>query len=1028
MRRWIRHGIIGLALCTGGIAVPAAEPVDAVERALRAEDYALADRLTRERIAAAEREHDAASPSLLQAIDQRVDLLLESDRQDLPETAALIRRERELAQALAGAASRESARALLREARWQLQRRDFAAFRTAVAAAVAIGERVLAADDADRAEIDVLAGIGEYYFLGKPRDGEARTRHALGVLRAHRPERQRALAAALRSDGRIKLDDQKLAEAVAALQAYETYARSHFGADSARRSDALTWLGYALRESGRYAEGIEALEHGVRIAADLRPYRQRLHVDALIALGQNLGMVGDVGRAQAAFEAAVAIEEKQPTSGGYLLALALKSLGSLHGNAGDAARAATYHARVLPIFERLFGADSPQARATRLNHAEALQGNGQLDQAAAIYENLIAAYEAAPDAAFGSVPLTPYEKLATLRLWQRRYGEAQTLYGRFLERLGDGRDFEEINSRRGLAGRAAAHWGQGRHAQALADLGRAHASSMRVRRAALGQLSERQMLALDGSEQDLAALAVAIAADSGDPALTAQAWTWVLEAGGIVTQAAALRIAAAAAARTPAGLAPWQAWRSANEALSAARVAATRSPSAAAISAVDQAQDRVDASERRIAALDLPASAALSAGHGDLAAALDALPDGAVLVHFVESPAASADRYLRDPVDGAQLYALVGRRGRPLHAIDLGPVRAVAEQVGHWYALASRRGTDDRQTEAAGQALYRSLLAPLDGAAQDRRFYIVPSPVLHRVAFAALVGADGRYLAEAGWRFHLFNHEREALLPAPGAGGRLLLAGAAQARAGAPLPAPRLRKACPGLDADAFAVLPGASSEITALREVAAGHVGAIDVLAGAAATEAAVRGALPGHAIVHLATHAFAFGDRCLDGAGLRAIALDRPSDQDRTIDPAGLSGLSALAFLPAAGDRNGLDGLLTSEEIATLDLSAADWVVLSACETALGRVRGDEGVFGLRRAFRLAGARTVVMSLWKVEDTATAEFMHALYTARLVDRRDTPAAVQAAMQATLAARRARGASTHPLYWAGFVAAGAWR
>ena len=94
----------------------------------------------------------------------------------------------------------------------------------------------------------------------------------------------------------------------------------------------------------------------------------------------------------------------------------------------------------------------------------------------------------------------------------------------------------------------------------------------------------------------------------------------------------------------------------------------------------------------------------------------------------------------------------------------------------------------------------------------------------------------------------------------------------------------------------------------------------------------------------------------------------------------PGLLSGLvCAGANEPVAAD--GADGYLTAEEVGWIDLSDVDLVVLSACQTVLGRTTTGEGLMGLRRAFRLAGAQTVIASLWSVSDEATAQLMADFY-----------------------------------------------
>ena len=110
--------------------------------------------------------------------------------------------------------------------------------------------------------------------------------------------------------------------------------------------------------------------------------------------------------------------------------------------------------------------------------------------------------------------------------------------------------------------------------------------------------------------------------------------------------------------------------------------------------------------------------------------------------------------------------------------------------------------------------------------------------------------------------------------------------------------------------------------------------------------------------------------------------------------------------------------DGLLTAEDVSGLDLLDTDLVVLSACETGLGEIHVGEGVFGLRRAFVLAGAKTLVMSLWKVPDQQTQELMVDFYGRILAGR----ARADALREAQLALK---AKYPDPLYWGAFICQG---
>jgi len=110
--------------------------------------------------------------------------------------------------------------------------------------------------------------------------------------------------------------------------------------------------------------------------------------------------------------------------------------------------------------------------------------------------------------------------------------------------------------------------------------------------------------------------------------------------------------------------------------------------------------------------------------------------------------------------------------------------------------------------------------------------------------------------------------------------------------------------------------------------------------------------------------------------------------------------------------------DGMLTAEDVAVLDLTATELVVLSACETGLGSIESGEGVFGLRRAFMLAGAKTLVMSLWKVPDLETRELMVDLY-GRILAGEPCAEALRAAQLALKMRQR------DPLFWGAFICQG---
>ena len=179
---------------------------------------------------------------------------------------------------------------------------------------------------------------------------------------------------------------------------------------------------------------------------------------------------------------------------------------------------------------------------------------------------------------------------------------------------------------------------------------------------------------------------------------------------------------------------------------------------------------------------------------------------------------------------------------------------------------------------------------------------------------------------------------------------------------------------------------------------------------------------------ILHLATHGFFLPDQRRDPNHEKgqALGIDRLSQQlgqgwENPLVRSGLALAGAETWVQRREERlppEAEDGILTAEDVTGMDLLSTDLVVLSACDSGVGEVRVGEGVFGLRRSFVLAGAKTLVMSLWKVPDRATAELMVDFYT-RLLAGQSRAEALRGAQLAMMKQY------PQPFYWGAFILQG---
>jgi CHAT domain-containing protein len=395
-------------------------------------------------------------------------------------------------------------------------------------------------------------------------------------------------------------------------------------------------------------------------------------------------------------------------------------------------------------------------------------------------------------------------------------------------------------------------------------------------------------------------------------------------------------------------------------------------------------------------------------------------PPDTALIEYVRSPlldflALPCQGELDTPSLHYLAFAAAGSNGVAL--IDLGEAEPIDRLVNDF-----RAGVTD-QTElrdlsrgtwgagaAAGERLRDAVFDPLaDALGTSRRLFLAPDGDLMRLPFEVLPLADGRCLIDA-YRLSYVSVGRDVLRFRAGSGRQ---------------PAAPLVAADPDFDLGrtdeanldqpgpaiecAFTSLPGTRAE----GERVARRLGVAPLLGGAA-LEGRLKACRSPH-ILHLATHGFFLPDqpRGLNqlGRNLELIGVGETPGAGRLNGPgledpmlrSGLALAGANTFLRGgAAPPEAEDGLLTASDVAGLDLLDTELVVLSACETGLGAVRVGEGVFGLRRAFIVAGAKTLVMSLWKVPDLATAFLMDRLYDNLLTRGLDRDLALSEAQKAT--------------------------
>ncbi|HLP96471.1 MAG TPA: tetratricopeptide repeat protein [Saprospiraceae bacterium] len=395
-----------------------------------------------------------------------------------------------------------------------------------------------------------------------------------------------------------------------------------------------------------------------------------------------------------------------------------------------------------------------------------------------------------------------------------------------------------------------------------------------------------------------------------------------------------------------------------------------------------------------------------------------ALKPGEVAIEFIHYPYHKANDSKTDSICYA---AVVIRKDSPAPVF-----RFLFEENSLLQVLKGASGNNYRkinQCYTQPELLYPLIWKPLESDLKGvTKVYGSPSGWLHRVNMGAIATANQKTVSDKFQWVNLGSTRTLALeKPARNVPKTAKLVGGVQYSLHNAEPAPTLDAAASDSlsRSDRWHFLPSTLQEVLTVKKVLETKNYQISLDTGFQATEELIKAISankqdksPG--ILHFATHGFFFPNAVSTGHDEKLVFKQAHHPFLRSgLILAGAQHIWDTGIPPA----NREDGVLTSQEISLLNLSQTQLVVLSACETGLGDISDYEGVFGLQRAFKIAGAQYIIMSLWKVNDQSTAAFMGQFYHFWIEKGLEPPRAFQ---EAQLALRTKY--PNDPYHWAGFI------
>jgi CHAT domain-containing protein/tetratricopeptide (TPR) repeat protein len=807
----------------------------------------------------------------------------------------------------------------------------------------------------------------------------------------------------------------------------------------------LQSLGWLYTTMGRYADAEPMYRRALEVRLKSYGPENKYVAASMASLAGLYYTQRDYARAEHLFKEAISVREAAVGPDHPSLAADLSGLAGVYEVQERYDEAEPLRLRALSIREASLGPDHANVGMALVGLGDLYVVRGEYARAESLFERALAIWEVAlgPDHPKVGSGLA---SLADLNYRRGRYGEAEEVYLRVLDIYEEamGPDHNYVAST--LEQICGLYRMQGRHEEAVHLATRAVGIRHRNFTYNAPVLSERDALAfsvyLRESVDNYLSCFLDSRTDGGDGGEVTGAADILVSTKGLVSDVVLERQRSVVDEADSTTQALARTLRYTKFQLSQVFVEGPGEDLEAYRSEVDSLSGLARDLEAELARASASFRLRQEAGKVDAAGVAARLPENAVLVEYVRynhrelKPGRLIPRYVM----------LVLRPAGDAFITALGDASEIDGLVQDWHGHMMRVAEsgseptiiDLTEHDELSRRLYDVVWRPAAELAGGAGAIIVaPDGALNTLAFGCLRDGGSEYLIEKH-RFHYASAGRHVFRPEPAGGeamglfalgdpdfGAVASERVAAARASGDsvvqvaFATRNVRSACSELGDVEVTPLPGTRREV----ELIAGAweratVEPVIACYGEEASEERFKAEAPGRRVIHLATHGYFLGGAC------------RPEDVGADYvgeNPLLLSGLFfAGANLHGAGaDSAGADdGILTAYEVSGMNLDGAELVVLSACETGLGEVAEGEGVYGLRRAFQMAGAQTVVSALWPVSDKATADLMGRLY----LEPEGGPAGtLREAQLESIRALREDGLPDHPFTWAAFIAVGGW-